>query len=342
MKAARFYAPRDVRVEDVPVPVPGPGELLLRVKASTMCGTDLKSFVRGHPLMRPPVTMGHEYCGTVAECGRGAKFRKGTMVVASNSSPCGECEMCSRGSSTLCPRMRESLVGFSVPGSYAEYLLVPKSIADNNTYRVRNASPEEIACSEPLAAVVHALDRVRVERGERVAIVGSGALGLMFLQLLKAGGAEVIVAERSAGRLAAAERLGADQVIRVGDDDLSEKVKRATDGLGADVVIEAVGGKETWEAAFRAARDGGRVLEFGGCAPGTKVTFDSGKLHYGETTVIGSFHHEPTAFKRAVNAIETRKVKTAPLITRRLRLDDISEAFRLMESREAMKVAIIP
>ncbi|MDV3277525.1 MAG: zinc-binding dehydrogenase [Nitrososphaerales archaeon] len=342
MKAARFYAPRDVRLEDVPEPEVGPGELLIEVLASDMCGTDLKTFMRGHPLIKPPITIGHEYSGVVKEAGRGAKFRRGDRIVASNSAPCMKCEMCKRGSYTLCSSITEGLVGFSVPGSYSEYLLVPRNIAEVNTYRFKRSKPEEIACSEPLASVIHALDRVQVERGERVAIVGAGALGLMFLQLLKAKGAEVIVANRSGGRLEVASRLGADSVIQVDDGSLADRVRTATGGLGADVVVEAVGRKETWESAFGAARNGGRVLQFGGCASGTRVEFDAGKIHYGETSVIGSFHHEPTAFRRAVRAIESGEVKTKPLITHRVSLDEIRRGFELMERGEALKVAVLP
>lgn len=342
MKAARFYGPRDVRVEEVAVPEPGPGELLLKVLSSDMCGTDLKTYLRGHPLMHPPMTMGHEYSGVVEVAGRGSRFRHGDMVVASNSCPCMTCDMCKRGSYSICTRIKEGLLGFSIPGSHAEYLLVPRNIAEKNAYRFRRSKPEEMACAEPLASVTHALDRVGIRKGERVAVVGAGALGLMFLQLLKLKGAWVVTADRSEGRLAVAEKLGADEVIQVEDEDVAEKVRRATGGLGADLVVEAVGGRETWESSFRATRDGGRVLQFGGCASGTQVTFDAGKIHYGETTVVGSFHHEPGAFRRATRAIETGRVKVSPLITHRISIEEITTGFELLERREAMKVTIKP
>ena len=342
MKAARFYAPRDVRVEDVERPAPGRGELLIEVLSSNMCGTDLKTFARGHPLVKPGTTMGHEYSGVVRGVGEGLDFKAGDRVVGSNSCPCGRCEMCKRGSYTLCTEIKEALVGFSVDGSYARHLRIPAGISRENTYRFVNAKPEEAACAEPLAAAIHALDLARVRRGETVAVVGSGALGLMFLQLLKGEGAKVIMTNRSEGRLELAERLGADEVIRVSDENLEGSVKKSTAGLGADVVIEAVGRRETWEAAFKATRDGGRVIEFGGCAGGTVVSFDAGKVHYGETAIIGAFHHEPTAFRRAVEAIESGKVNAAPLVTHRLKLEEILDGFELMEKREALKVAIVP
>lgn len=342
MKAARFHAPLDVRVEDVDEPVAGRGELVIRVLASNMCGTDLKSFLRGHPLMRPPVTMGHEYCGVVVDAGEGARFKEGESVVASNSAPCMRCEMCSRGSYSICTSIKQSLVGFSLPGSYAELMKIPAHIVSTNTYMFSGPSPEEIACAEPLASVIHALDRVAVKEGETVAVVGAGALGLMFLQLLKSKGAKVIVANRSEARLEVAERLGADVLLCVSDDSLARKLRDATGGLGADLVVEAVGRKETWEACFMAARDGGTVLQFGGCQGGTTVEFDAGKIHYGETTIVGSFHHEPTAFRRAVSAIESGDVDVAPFLTHRVRLEEIMAAFELMKTRQAMKVSVIP
>jgi len=342
LKAARFHSPLDVRLEELAEPEAGKGEVVIRVLASNMCGTDLKSFLRGHPLLRPPITMGHEYCGVVVAAGEGAPFKEGERVVASNSAPCMRCEMCSRGSYSICTSIKENMVGFSLPGSYAELMRIPAHIVSSNTYRFSGPSPEEIACAEPLASVIHALDRVSVEEGETAAVVGAGALGLMFLQLLKARGAKVIVANRSEARLEVAERLGADVLLSVSDENLVSRLKDATDGVGADLVVEAVGRKETWEACFMAARDGGTVLQFGGCQGGTVVAFDAGKIHYGETTVVGSFHHEPSAFRRAVNAIELGEVDVAPFLTHRVRLEDILEAFELMKTRQAMKVSVLP
>jgi len=252
-----------------------------------------------------------------------------------------ECEMCDRGSFTLCTRLEGRLLGFTLPGSHAEQVKVPRHIASSNTYKFKEAAPEEIACAEPLASVIHALDRVRPRQGETAAVVGAGALGLMFLQLMKREGVRVLVANRSEERLGMAEKLGADEVMKVGSE-LPEKVRDSTKGLGADLVVEAVGTKETWESSFKATRPGGRTLMFGGCAAGTEVAFDAGRVHYGETTIVGSFHHEPSAFRRAVEAIEARQVLVAPFITHRMKLEQIREAFDLMERREAMKVALSP
>jgi L-iditol 2-dehydrogenase len=251
--------------------------------------------------------------------------------------------MCWRGSFSLCDVTQRELIGFSIPGSYAEFVRIPGRIVRKNAYKFSSSTPAaEIACAEPLAAVIHALDRVKPIRGSRVAVIGSGALGLMFLQLLKHAGLYVVMVNRSTGRLGVAERLGADRIIQADESNLADLVRGATDGLGADLVVEAVGRKETWESAFRATRNGGEVLLFGGCAAGTMVSFDAQKIHYGETNLIGSFHHEPSAFRRAVRYIESGRVKMKPLLDARMKLQDIQDAFQRMERREVLKIALVP
>ena len=211
MLAARYWAPRDLRLENTDTPLPDVGEVVVKVLASNICGTDLKSFLRGHPLMRPPMTMGHEFCGVVSEVGEGVKrFKAGDRVVASNSSPCGTCTFCRQGAPTLCERIPRRLIGFSLPGSHAQYVKIPRHIVSENTYSVKaSVTPEEMACSEPLAAAIHALDRVNLGSGMRVVLIGSGALGLMLLQMLKTRDIHVTMANRSESRLRIAEKMGA-------------------------------------------------------------------------------------------------------------------------------------
>jgi L-iditol 2-dehydrogenase len=344
MLAARYFAPRDVRLEELSEPEPRKDEVVLKVLASNMCGTDLKAYQRGHPLMKPPMTMGHEYAGLVSSVGSSVtRFKRGDRVVASNSAPCGQCGMCKKGSFTLCDVTQRELLGFSIPGSYAEFVRLPGRIVRKNAYKFSSSTPAaEIACAEPLAAVIHALDRAKPRMGSWAAVIGSGALGLMFLQLLKNAGLNVIMVNRSVGRLEIAERLGADQIVEADESNLVDSVRSATGGLGADLVVEAVGKKETWESAFRAARNGGGVLLFGGCAAGTNVSFEAQKMHYGETNLIGSFHHEPSAFRRAVKHIESGRVKVKPLLSARMKLQDIQSAFQKMEKREALKITVVP
>ncbi len=331
-------------VERIARPAAGEGELVIRVLVSNTCGTDLRAWQRGHPLMRPPIVIGHEYCGVVKEVGKDVKkFNEGDMIVGSNSCPCMKCAMCKIGSLTLCEQIPNNLIGFSLPGSFSEYLRVPAHIVRGNTYHApKGVSTEEVACSEPLAAVIHALDKVSVKRGMKVAIIGAGAIGLMFLQLLKGMAAYVVMTDGSLGRLKIAEGFGADKVVEVTQDGVVAPLKQATNGLGPDLVIEATGTKEGWENAFRAVRNGGMVLLFGGCARGTLVSFDATKLHYREITVMGAFHHEPGAFVRAIDAVSKATVSVKELITSKLSLLQINHAYEMMEKKEALKVAISP
>lgn len=344
MKAAVFYGPRNVKIEEIGLPKAGEGELVIRILVSNVCGTDLRTWQGGHPLMRPPVVIGHEYYGIVKEVGRGVKeFRAGDEIVGSNSCPCMKCVMCNTGSLTLCEEIPKNLIGFSIPGSHAEYMRVPAHIVKGNIYHApKGVAGEEIACSEPLAAAIHALDKLSIKEGMRVAVLGSGALGLMFLQLLKRTGVYVVMTDGMVGRLKIAERLGADKVIEVTQGSVVTPLKEATDGLGPDLVIEATGTKQAWENAFRAARDGGKVLLFGGCPGGTQVSFDATKLHYREITILGSFHHEPREFRKAIDAISKGTIRVKDLISLKLPLSQIGDAFEMMEKKEALKVAISP
>ncbi len=341
MKAAVFHGTRDVRVEDVNKPYTRKGEVVLEVLASNMCGTDLKTYQRGHPLIKEGTVMGHEYAGIVVDS-MNPKFKKGDRVVGSNSAPCMKCYLCRKGSYSLCPEIKKTLVGFTVNGSHAEMICVPSNIAERNMYTFRSSKPEHIACAEPLASVIHGISKLDLKGDETVAIIGAGAIGLMFLQVLKTLGARVIVANRSEGRLEIASKLGADLLLKVQEDNTEKEIRNATEGMGADIVIEAVGKKETWERSLGAAREGGKVLLFGGCARGTFVSFEAEMVHYGERQLIGSFHHEPESFKKAVELIERGKVKMENIVDRKIRLDEISEGFRMMEEREALKVSINP
>jgi L-iditol 2-dehydrogenase len=342
MKAAVFYGSRDVRVEEIEPPKLNEDGLILKVLASNMCGTDLKTYVRGHPLIKKGTVMGHEYSGVVIDSSGSFPFKRGDYVVGSNSVPCMECYICKKGSYSLCTNIKKKLVGFTVNGSHAEMISVPPEIVKRNMYRFNNSKPEHIACAEPLASVIHGAEKLKVKEDETVAIIGSGAIGLMFLQVLKLNGAKVIMTNRSEDRLEVAEKLGADVLLKVGGEDIDSKIKNATGGNGADVVIEAVGKRETWEVSLKAARDGGRILLFGGCASGTFVSFDAEMIHYGERQLIGSFHHEPNSFRKAVELIEKGLVRLERIVDMKIRLDSIIDGFKMMEERKALKVSIEP
>jgi L-iditol 2-dehydrogenase len=343
MRAARFYAPGDLRVEDIEVPKIDEDELLIRNHVALTCGTDLKMFLRGHRLAIPPLVIGHEFAGTVEKAGDGVQgFRKGMRVVAANSAPCMSCYFCRIGKPNLCDRLDEVLVGFSSPGAYAEYVRLPSRIVKQNTYEIpKSLSFEEAAFLEPLACVVHGIELSNISRGDIVFVLGAGPIGLMHVQLARVRGAgKVVVTDVSPERLRRATQLGADQAVASGD--VVGQLKTLTGNRGADVTIEAVGKPETWETAIRTTRKGGTTVLFGGCPAGTTASIDTSMVHYGELTLRGVFHHTPSDVRNALELISTGQVRVAPLITHRMRLAETEAALRLMQNGAAIKVAIRP
>ena len=342
MQAALFYGPRDVRLEYVDVPQAAAGEVIVKVEVALTCGTDLKTFQRGHPVLlkRFPSPFGHEFAGVVTEVGVGVEgFRPGTRVVAANSAPCHQCFYCQVGETNLCENLD------LLNGAYAEYIKIPPDIVRHNLL----ALPDRLtftaaAFCEPLACVLHGLDAVRLRSGDHVAVLGAGSIGLLLVQVCKQAGARVMLISRSASKLELAAKLGADAVIDLDAMRSNGALLRqwTTHGQGVELAIEAVGRPELWELAVALTRKGGNAILFGGCEPGTAVTFETKVLHYGERKLIGVFHHTPDAIRRALGLIASRQLQLDPLITDALPLADLGTAFLRMESNGALKVAIYP
>ncbi|MEM0058090.1 MAG: zinc-binding dehydrogenase [Candidatus Bathyarchaeia archaeon] len=342
MKAAMLYGIRDLRVEDVETPRVGAGEVLVRVRAATTCGTDLKIFQRGYVerVIKLPTVFGHEWAGDVVGVGEGLDWpRKGMRVRAGNSAPCLRCFMCQKGKYNLCENMTW------LWGAYAEYIKVPAHMVRVNMQEIpSNVSYEEAAITEPLACVLHGIEEVGVGLGDSIAIIGAGPIGLLHLLTAKKVGAEkVIIVDLVEERLNFAKKLGADETVNAARENVEERIKQLTNGYGADIVIEAIGRPETWEQAIKLVRKGGKVLEFGGCPPGTEVRVNTELLHYGEVTVMGTFHATPLHFRKALNLIASRTINVAPLITRKMPLERIKEAFEILAtSKSEIKIAIQP
>jgi L-iditol 2-dehydrogenase len=336
MRAVRFHGPGDLRLEELPDPVAGYGELVLRVECALTDGTDLKAFLRGHRLFHPPMLFGHELVGRVEQVGNGVeRFRIGDRVVPANSAPCRVCPYCQRGLTSLCDNIDSHLNW----GAYAELIRVPAPIVAQNTLRVpdtldtldtlSSVTPgvAAFAATEPLACVVHGVEAAGVQPGDTVAVLGAtGAIGLMFVQVLRHLGAEVVVAVgRSPERLALASRFGA-----------------TTDVVPADVVIECTGLPEVWERAPEYLRKGGTAVMFGGTPAGSRFSLDCGRLHYDALTVKGVFHHTPATFRRALALIADGHVAIEPLIGARGGLGDVEALLGRMERREIVKAAVLP
>jgi L-iditol 2-dehydrogenase len=343
MTAAVLYGKEDVKIERVPIPRVGDGEILIKVQVALTCGTDLKVYQRGYHarMIVPPALFGHELAGVVEEVGPGVKnFSKGMHVVALNSAPCQMCFYCSKHQENLC----ENLLFNN--GAYAEYIKIPRRIVDSNTLAIPGSvSFTEAAMVEPLACVLRGLHETNVEIGDTVAVIGGGPIGLMFVQVAKLTGCNVIAVVKRDSQVAAATRFGADHVVQVTSvGDPVEAVRALSpDRRGADVVVEAVGRPQAWEWAVDMVRKGGTVNFFGGCASGTKVNLDTNRLHYSEITLKATFHHTPESVRKAFALIAEKKIRSTDYVTGEAPLSRLQQVLRHMLNRNGdIKTAIIP
>lgn len=312
-----FYGPGDLRWEDVASQPPGPGEIRVEVRAAATCGTDLKSYRRGHPKLFPtlPSRFGHEFAGVVSEVGAGVTgYDVGDRVVAANTAPCGGCWACVKGLLSLCENLS------FLNGAFAEEVVIPAPIVTRNTYHLPDhLSFEAAAPLEPLATVVHGMAESGIELGDTVVVHGAGPIGLMFVRLACLRGATVVCVDRSPTRLEQARAAGASETIEISDltpEQTVDRVKRVTPGgRGADVGIEAVGLPEVWEQTVRTLRPGGTAVLFGGTPKGAMFSVDSSAMHYEEYTLKGVFHHTPKYVAAAVDLLSTGAVDGSSLIS---------------------------
>ena len=303
MTAAVLYGKEDLKIERVPIPRVEKGEVLVKVQVALTCGTDLKVYQRGYHarMIVPPALFGHELAGVIEEVGEGVvSFKKGQRVVALNSAPCQMCFYCSKHQENLC----EDLLFNN--GAYAEYIRVPRRIVEANMLVIPpGVSFEDAAMTEPLACVLRGLHETGVEIGDTVTIIGGGPIGLMFVQVARAIGCNVISVVKRDEQVVAAKHMGAHEIVQ------TTKVQNVVEAVhaltpqkrGCDVVIEAVGRPEAWEWTVEMVRKGGTVNFFGGCASGSKVQLDTNRLHYSEITLKATFHHTPETVRRAFGLI---------------------------------------
>lgn len=341
MKAVRFYAPNDIRYEEIKVPELQEGEILVKVEAALTCGTDVKTFRRGHPVLikKVPSGFGHEFSGTVVKKDETVlNLNIGDRVVCANSAPCGECFYCKRGEFELCENLD------LLNGAYAQYIVVPKRIVEKNTLIIpNNLSFCEAAFAEPLSNVVHGIAKTPIQKGDVVGVMGIGPIGLMFCKLAKLKGAKVIAMGRNPLKLKLArEFAGADYVIDIKKyPDPTEFILNNTEeNRGLDVAIECVGLPQMWEKMFSLVRKGGYVHFFGGCASGTSVNIDTRRLHYDEVKIISSFHHTPQYFREALDLIATGKVDVKKLITKHMDMKYAKRAIEMHRDGEAIKILL--
>ncbi|MCA1728270.1 MAG: zinc-binding dehydrogenase [Actinobacteria bacterium] len=337
-----FYEPGDVRMEDIAVPEAGPGEVLVHIGAALTCGTDVKTYKRGHPTLfeELPSPFGHEFGGTVEAVGEGVEgWRAGMRVVAANSAPCNHCFYCKVGDQSMCENLS------FLNGAFAEYIVVPSRIVAQNLYEIPEGMEfSRAALLEPLACAVHGVLRTPISMGDTVAVIGAGQIGLMFVRLATERGARVICVDKSAARLEVARTLGAEETIEAAErvDTISAVREWTPESRGADVVIEAVGLPQLWEQALQMVRKGGDVTLFGGAPSGTSIEVDTVLLHYSQLTIRGIFHHTPYTVQVAFDLLKSGRVDPEPFISGVRPLEDVVEALESHGRQEGIKYEIRP
>lgn len=343
MKAGILEDVNRLRFSTVAEPVLAPGDMLLKVEAATVCGTDIR-ILRGKKTsgIRYPSILGHEFAGTVVNTGGHAQFKTGQAVCVCPQFACGHCEYCIRGAENLCRNL--TAMGYEIDGAFAEYVRIPaRGVTAGNVFAMpEGLSFETAALAEPLACVMNGQELVGVKMGDVVVILGAGPIGILHVKLARFSGARrIIVSEPNELRREAALREGADIVIDPGSEDLFGRVKDASGGLGADVAICAIGVPSLANDAIHLVRHRGRVSLFAGFSKGVQAEIDVNAIHYNELMVTGSFGLSRLQFERALQLIASGHLKLDSLLTHRFGLAEIERALEVAEQGSAIKVAIV-
>jgi L-iditol 2-dehydrogenase len=340
MRVAMYYNNKDIRVEEIPTPKIGPGEMLVRVEASGICGSDVMEWYR---IKKAPLVLGHEIAGEIVEVGEGVdRYNKGDRIVASHHVSCNTCRFCLRGHHTVCDTLRQT--NFD-PGGFAEYVRLPAMNVDRGVYLIpHGVSFEEASITEPLACVLRAQRIAGIQPGETLLVMGSGIAGLLHVGLACAMGAGLVVAtDVSEARLDAAQKLGAEVIIHAEGDVLSE-LRRANNGWLADKVLVCTSAISANLQALQLVERGGTVLFFAPTDPGKTIPVSINDLFFqNDITLATSYAGSPADHVTALELIRTCRVPVGKMITHRLSLAETSKGFQLVaQARDSIKVIIEP
>jgi L-iditol 2-dehydrogenase len=342
VKAAVLNAIDVITYDTVPNPYLEAGDMLIKVRAATICGTDIR-ILRGKKTagIRYPSILGHEFAGEVADTGGHPQFHLGQPITVCPAFACGSCPACILGAENLCGNL--TAMGYAIDGAFAEYVRIPAHgvLAGNVFAMPPTLSFEKAALAEPLACVINGQDQAQVRTGDVVVILGAGPIGLLHVKLARLRGAkQIIVSQTSAIRRDAALAAGADMVINPKEENIVERVRTITGGLGADVVICAIGKPELANDAVRMVRPRGRVNLFAGFSKDVQAELDVNAIHYNELTLTGAFGLTRAQFKSALDLITTNQIEVESLLTHRFALADIQHALTTAEKGSALKVVI--
>lgn len=344
MQAAVLENIGKVTLREVPRPEPGPGEVLLKVEANTICGTDLRIISGAKTAgVRPGVVLGHEFAGRVAAVGEGVTdipvSRQATCSIVVS---CQRCIQCLAGREHLCESLR--LFGYELDGGLAEYLLVPKVAVDQgNVMLVEQELPAAtLALAEPVSCCLNGARQVGVRPGESVVVLGTGPIGLLHIALARLAGASQVLAAGRTRRLTPALELGASEAFDLTGEALTAEVLRRTDGRGADVVIVAVGDLSLANQALQLAAVGGRVNYFAGFPKGSATALEPNLIHYKELIVTGGSNARRADVAQAVRLLTSGVLQVGSLVTHQIALADLDEALTVVQQRQGLKVALVP
>ena len=345
MKAVLYHAPNDLRVEEIGEPCCAGNEILLKIEACAICGSDMKAAFYGNPRIKPPRIMGHEFVGHIVDTGNLiSDFQTGERIVMATSISCGKCLYCKKGWLNLC---RDILpMGFSYDGGMAEYVLIPSlAIENGHLVKVGKVLPSEIASlAEPVSCAVNAIESCSVAKGDTVVVIGAGPMGIINACVARSYGASrIILAELNPARLKQCEVFNFDKLVNPEKEDLSQIVMNETDGYGADLVIVAAPAAAPQQEALKLVRKRGTVMLFASLPIGKNtLNVDSRLIHYNEITVTGSSDSTAQHVSKAVELLSSNNFPAEKLVTHRLPLDGIHQGLDLMKRGESLRVVLIP
>ena len=340
MRVAMWYNNRDIRIEEIPIPTIGPGELLVRVEASGICGSDTIEWYR---LDRAPLVLGHEIGGQIEAVGEGVeRYKEGDRVSAAHHVPCNICHYCQSGHHTICDTLRQT--NFD-PGGLAEYIRLPAINVDRGIFQLADeVSYEEATFIEPLACVLRGQRQAQMTAGSSVLVIGSGIAGLLHIQLARALGADrVIATDINDYRLKAAKRLGADITIHA-EEDLPSHLRQVNQGRLADLVVVCAGAVSAITQALESVERGGTILLFAAINPGINIPIPIHELFWrNDITLTTSYAGSPADYQQALELIQTGAISVRQMITHRLSLDETSLGFQLVaDARDSIKIIVFP
>lgn len=348
MRQLQLLEPGKVELKEVSIPHADSGEVVLKIRAALTCGTDLKTFRRGHPKFKLPMPFGHEFSGDIVEIGAGGvkDFKVGDPVMLAPTAPCGHCYYCKRNLGNLCPYTMETMVH----GGYAQYIKIPAHVAKTNLFhKPTDLDYFEAVALEPLSCVVYGSSFIDVKPEQsNVLIIGAGPIGLMYIPVMKLLGAKhITVLGRRALRLKCATQLGADTVIdqKLCPSELGEIksiLHNTFQGENCDIVIECTGQTSVWEESLALADNGAQVMLFGGCAGGTTFNLPLEDIIKRKLTIKGAFHFIPEYVKKTYDLLCSKKIDISPIITKKMPLSQYDKMIEELLKGDNIKIGIEP